>query len=59
MSRLIHCRRCGVLFVPDQRSYLFGWRRLCPRCRGPLPPSGGLPAIDSGLYQPHSWEAPV
>ncbi len=51
MSRLIRCRRCGALFVPDCVATLISikWWRLCPRCRGPLPPTGAVPAMDEGL----------
>lgn len=50
MSRLIRCRRCGALFVPDRVAILIliKWR-LCPRCRGPLPPTGAVPAMDDLL----------
>jgi hypothetical protein len=56
MSRLIRCRRCGALFVPDRTAVLIRSRRRCPRCRGPLPPSGGVPAIDDRFSWPHSAE---
>jgi hypothetical protein len=56
MSRIIRCRRCGARFVPDRSAISVRWRRLCPRCRGPLPPSGGVPAVEGGLYWPHSAE---
>ncbi len=51
MSRLIRCRRCGALFVPDRVMMLIPirWGRLCPRCRGPLPPTGAVPAMDDRL----------
>ncbi len=49
MSRLIRCRRCGALFVPDRAAMLVRCWRLCPRCRGPIPPSGGIPAVDDSL----------
>lgn len=40
MSRPIHCRRCGALFVPDCFASFVGSWRLCPRCRGPLSQTG-------------------
>ena len=52
MSRLVRCRRCGALFAPDRiASFVRCWR-LCPRCRGPLPPTGGVPASDGGTLLP-------
>jgi len=60
MSRLIRCRRCGALFVPDRAATLIPIRcwRLCPRCRGPLPPTGGIAAMDGRLLvHPGSPEA--
>jgi hypothetical protein len=43
MSRLLHCARCGALFVVDRYVSLLPRRwRLCPRCRGPLPSSGAV-----------------
>ncbi len=57
MSRPIHCRRCGALFVPDCfASFVHCWR-LCPRCRGPLPPTGGVPANNQGRLLPCPPEA--
>lgn len=57
MSCLIHCRRCGALFVPDCfASFVRCWR-LCPRCRGPLPPTGGVPTTESGRLLPCPLEA--
>ncbi len=52
MSRSIRCRRCGALFVQDGIAALQHIRRLCPRCRGPLPPTGGVPASDGGRLFP-------
>jgi uncharacterized OB-fold protein len=48
MSRMLRCRRCGVLFVPDGFAAMPHIRRFCPRCRGPLPPTGGVPASEGG-----------
>ncbi len=48
MSRSIHCRRCGALFVPDRFAGFPHWWRLCPRCRNPLPPTGRVPGMDGG-----------
>jgi hypothetical protein len=56
MSWTIHCRRCGALFVPDRAAILVRLWRLCPRCRGPLPPSG-VPVIDGTFIRPTSSEA--
>lgn len=56
MSRLVRCRRCGALFVPDRTAVLVRWRRLCPRCQGPLPPSGGVPTWDDLVLRPNSAE---
>jgi hypothetical protein len=41
MTKLVRCRRCGAMFVPQHPIERVGWWRLCPRCRGPLPPTGG------------------
>ncbi len=57
MSRSIHCRRCSALFVPDRFAGLPHWWRLCPRCRGPLPPTGGVPTPDRGQIFPCPAEA--
>jgi hypothetical protein len=52
MSRLIRCRRCGVLLMPDRAGVLpWAWR-LCPRCRGPLPPTGGVAVMDDAWSRP-------
>ncbi len=48
MSRPVRCRRCGALFVPHRFAGFPRWWRLCPSCRGPLPPSGGVPAFEGG-----------
>ena len=52
MSRLVRCRRCGALFVPDRFAALLRCWRLCHRCRGPLPPTGGGPAADGAIQVP-------
>lgn len=53
MSRLIRCARCGALFATDRCGLLLPRRwRLCPRCRGPLPPSGAVPVRDGGRTSP-------
>jgi len=59
VSRLIRCRRCGALFVPDRVAILIPIKwRLCPRCRVPLPPTGAVPAVDARLLvHPGSPEA--
>jgi hypothetical protein len=52
MSRLIRCRRCGCLFVPDRVGVLpWAWR-LFPRCLGPVPPTGGVPVTEDGSLRP-------
>ena len=57
MSRLIRCRRCGALFAPDGFAAMLRTWRLCPRCRGPLPPTGGVPEADGGALLPCPPEA--
>ncbi len=52
MSIVIRCRRCGREFVADRQAILAGDWRLCPMCRGPLPPTGGVPALDGLVLQP-------
>ena len=53
MSRLLHCTRCGELFVADRYVSLLPRRwRLCPRCRGPQPPSGAVSVRDGGRCGP-------
>jgi len=53
MSRLLHCARCGALFVAERHLVLLPRRwRVCPRCRGPLPPSGTVPVRDGGRLGP-------
>jgi hypothetical protein len=44
MGRPISCRQCGALFLPEPLDVVARRRRLCPRCRGMLPPTGGSPA---------------
>lgn len=57
MSRYVRCRRCGALFVPDRfAAVLSAWRR-CPRCRGPLPPTGGVHVTEDGWLRPRPAEA--
>lgn len=57
MSRLVRCRACGRVFVPDRfAAFLRPWC-LCSRCRGPLPPTGGVPASDGEALLPASPEA--
>lgn len=41
MSVIVRCRRCGAPIVADRFDILVRARRLCPNCRGPLPPTGG------------------
>lgn len=49
MSRLLHCARCGALFVAERHLLLVPRRwRLCPRCRRPVPPSGAVTVRDGG-----------
>ena len=57
MSRLLHCARCGALFVPDRHLLLLPrrWRR-CPRCQGQMPPSGAVPVRDGGRPSPSAVE---
>ena len=57
MSRLLRCRRCGALFVADRFAALLGRSRLCPSCRGPVPPSGDVPATNGGVVLPCPPEA--
>ncbi len=53
MSRALRCRRCGALFVPDRFAGFRRWWRLCPRCRGLLPPTGGVPMQDVNFVPRH------
>ncbi len=48
MSRRLHGGRGHALIVPDRQVGLLPRRwRLCPRCPGPVPPTGTAPARDS------------
>ncbi len=57
MSRHVRCRRCGAPFSPDCFAALVRFWRLCPRCRGPLPPTGGVTIPDDVLARSWSTEA--
>ena len=57
MSRPIRCRRCGTLFAPDSFAWFVRYRRLCACCRGPMPPTGGVPANEKGRLHPCPPEA--
>ncbi len=57
MSRPVRCRRCGILFLPDCFAAMVRFRRLCPQCRGPLPPTGGVPVSDAVPVRPWATEA--
>lgn len=57
MNRLLRCRRCGALFMPDRFAGLLHWWRLCPHCRGPLPPISRVLGIDGGRLLPCPPEA--
>ncbi len=46
MIHPIRCRCCSALFVPDRLAGFPRWSRLNPRCRGLLPPTGGVPMQD-------------
>ncbi len=49
MPREMRCGRCGDVFLANRLTDLLPRRwRLCPRCRGPLPPSGAVPVRDGG-----------
>lgn len=50
MNIVIRCRRCGAEFVIDRVAVVVPGRRLCPPCRGPLPPTGGVPAMEGGPF---------
>lgn len=45
MIPMARCRRCGRVFLPDHPTRRLGPWRLCPACRGPLPPTGGCEAM--------------
>ncbi len=57
MSIVIRCRRCGREFVADRQAILAERWRLCPACRGPLPPTGGVPTLDGLVLHPCPPEA--
>ncbi len=57
MSYPNRCRRCGALFVADRFAGFPCWWRLCPRCRGSLPPTGRVPIPDRGKRFPCPAEA--
>lgn len=57
MSRPVRCRRCGAPFVPDRRGAMVAFWRLCPRCRGPLPPTSGAPPPDAITIRLWTMEA--
>ena len=57
MSRFVRCRRCGALFVPDRFAALLRCWRLCPRCRGTLRLTDGVPATDGAILVPGPPEA--
>lgn len=43
MTVQTRCKRCGRLFELDRDAMTKGRRPLCPDCRRPQPPPGGLP----------------
>ncbi len=51
MSRTMRCRRCGREFVAGRFDAVSRLGRLCPACRGPLPPTG-LVSFGDGLVRP-------
>jgi len=57
MSRPVRCRRCGAVFVPARHAVLSRWWRRCPRWRGPVAPTGGVPVTDGGRLLPCLPEA--
>ena len=57
MSRPVRCRRCGAVFILARHAVRSRWWRLCPRCRGPLPPTGGVPVPDGNDVRPWTKEA--
>ncbi len=59
MSIVIRCRRCGREFVADRQAILMGQWRLCPACRGPLPPTSGAAAVDNLGLHPYQSEVPA
>ncbi len=56
MTMQTRCKRCGRLFDLDRTVILYGKWRLCPDCRGPLPPTGGVPTRDSAVLPPWATE---
>jgi hypothetical protein len=60
MSWSIRCRCCGVLYAPERHEVVAQVTRLCPRCRGPLPPTGSVPVADGAAplrRSPHPGRA--
>lgn len=52
MNKPVRCRQCGALFIPEHPMLRISpWRR-CPRCRGPLPPTGTVISEESIGYGP-------
>jgi hypothetical protein len=47
MSKPVRCRQCGALFIPEHPLVRLGPWRYCPRCRGPLPPTGNVVVAES------------
>ena len=58
MIKRLRCRLCGRTFDSDYGMVVDGRRRLCPRCRGPVPPTGAVATMDDRLlFNPGSSEA--
>ncbi len=53
----MQCRACGRLFDLDRAAIVVGRWRLCPDCRGPLPPTGGVSVPDLTGERPLAKEA--
>ena len=51
------CTQCGRLFDLDRAAILGRRWRLCPDCRGPLPPTGGVPVPEARNTRPWTTEA--
>ncbi len=51
------CKWCGRLFDLDRAAIVRGRWRLCPDCRGPLPPTGGAPVPNGNVVRPWTKEA--
>lgn len=50
MIRAVRCRRCGAAFALTWTDVVGRVTRLCPRCRGSLPPTGGgVPVAADGI----------